>query len=56
MPELDRPLPDLDTGIISALPFLIEVDVEWIDVIRAEPQLLAKLSLHVLVFRMLRYE
>ena len=54
MPELDRPLPDLDMGIISALPFLIEVDVEWIDVIRAEPKLPAKFSLHVLVFRMLR--
>jgi len=37
-------------GIISALPFLIEVDVEWIDVIRAEPKLPAKFSLHVLVF------
>jgi len=50
MPELDRPLSDLDPAIIRALPFLIEVDVEWIDVIRAEPKLPAKFSLHVLVF------
>src|SRR5215831_6727979 len=58
MPEVDRPLPGLDAGIISAiisaLPFLIEIDVERIDVIRAEPKLPAKFSLHVLVFRLLR--
>src|SRR5262249_30541502 len=54
MPEVDRPLPGLDAGIISALPFLIEIDVERVDVIRAEPKLPAKFSLHVLVFRMLR--
>jgi hypothetical protein len=54
MPEVDRPLPGLDAGIISALPFLCEIDVEQIDVIRAEPKLPAKFSLHVLVFRLLR--
>src|SRR5215469_3829178 len=44
MPEVDRPLPGVGAGIISALPFLIEIDVERIDVIRAEPKLPAMLE------------